>query len=104
MAGQKLQNSDGVWSLVRRQHGAVTKSQLIGLGYTRHAIEHRVKKGRLHPLWRGVYAVGRREVTREGMWIAAVLTCGEGAVLSHHSAAALWALRKEKIRTIHVTV
>ncbi len=36
--------------------------------------------------------------------MAAVLTCGADAALSHGSAAALWAIREETGRTIHVTV
>jgi hypothetical protein len=67
----------------------ITRGQLIGLGFTPKAIEHRVQKGRLHPIVRGVYAVGRRHLIREGRWMAAVLACGPGAVLSHRSAAAL---------------
>jgi very-short-patch-repair endonuclease len=62
----------------------------MALGYNADAIQHRIKKGRLHPVHRGVYAVGRPELTRHGTWMAAVLACGPGAVLSHASAAALW--------------
>jgi very-short-patch-repair endonuclease len=52
----------------------------------------RVRAGRLHRLHRGVYAVGHTVLTREGRWLAAVLACGDGAVLSHRSAAAHWGL------------
>jgi very-short-patch-repair endonuclease len=55
-------------------------------------IERRIATGRLYPIWRGVYAVGRADGTREGRWMAAVLTCGPKAVLSHGSAAALWGI------------
>jgi very-short-patch-repair endonuclease len=82
------------WALVRRQHGVVARWQLLELGYTPAAIRHRIAVGRLHPVHRGVYAVGRRELTRRGHWMAAVLACGPGAVLSHESAAALFRLRK----------
>jgi very-short-patch-repair endonuclease len=58
-------------------------------------IDHRIAKGRLHRLWRGVYAVGRPNVTRYGQWMAAVLACGPAAVLSHDSAAALWEIRRD---------
>jgi very-short-patch-repair endonuclease len=74
----------------------VTRAQLIDLGFTRDAIKHRVAKGRLHPVWRGIYAVGRPELTRHGRWMAAVLSCGPDAVLSHLSGAALWAIRAQK--------
>jgi very-short-patch-repair endonuclease len=44
---------------------------------------------------RGVYAiVGPRLLTKHGRWLAAVLACGPGAVLSHHAAAALWGMRR----------
>jgi very-short-patch-repair endonuclease len=68
----------------------VARSQLLELGVGSRSIEHRIAKGRLHQLWRGVYAVGRPEVSREGRWMAAVLACGPTALLSHRSAAALW--------------
>ena len=82
-----------LWRLARQQHWVVTWDQLIAAGLTRHAIAHRLENGRLHRLYRGVFAVGRAEVDQLGRWIAAVLACGEGAVLSHESAAALWEVR-----------
>lgn len=77
-----------------RQHGVVTRGQLLALGMGARSIEHRLSNGRLHPLIRGVYAVGRPEVGRFGWWMAAVLACGPTALLSHHSAAALWGIRR----------
>jgi hypothetical protein len=44
-------------------------------------------------LHRGVYAVGHRALSREGHWLAAVLAGGDGAAVSHRSAAALWGIR-----------
>lgn len=102
MDGTTLHHS--VWALARAQHGIVTREQLLALGYTRHAIAHRIAAGRLHPLWRGVYAVGRPEVSRRGRWLAAVLSCGPEAVLSHDSAAALWGIAERPGKAIHVSV
>src|SRR5262245_29602049 len=79
-----------VLGLAARQHGVVSRWQLIELGLTSRAIKYRIKRGRLHVVFRGVYAVGRPEVTRYGRWMAAVLASGPGALLSHRSAAALW--------------
>jgi very-short-patch-repair endonuclease len=45
-------------------------------------------------IWRGVYAVGRPELTQHGRWMAAVLFAGPHAWLSHESAAALWGIRR----------
>ena len=91
-----IQQSAAVWQLVRRQHGVIAHDQLIALGYSPAAIKHRIAAGRLHPLWRGVYAVGRPEVSADGRRMAAVLACGEWAYLSHRSAAALWEMLPER--------
>jgi very-short-patch-repair endonuclease len=106
MDPQKLrQATTRVWELARKQHGVVTRTQLLGLGLGPDSIKHRVSRGRLHPLQRGVYAVGRPEVDRRGLWMAAVLSCGSGALLSHRSAAALWGLLKgAREREIHVVI
>jgi len=82
----------------------IAHSQLRALGLSASAIEHRVRTGRLRPLWRGVYAVGRLSLTREGWWMAAVLACGDGALLSHISAAMLWGIRAGGPMAIHVSV
>jgi very-short-patch-repair endonuclease len=93
-----------LWSLAEGQHGVVTRSQLVELGFHPQAIKHRISKGRLHRLWRGVYAVGRPQVTRHGRWMAAVLSCGPHAVLSHGSAAALWEIASGRSGRIEVSV
>jgi hypothetical protein len=58
----------------------------------------------LHRVWQGVYAVGWPKLTRERRWMAAVRACGEGAALSHLSAAALWGMGWERDGQIHVSV
>jgi very-short-patch-repair endonuclease len=89
MAYQILQSAaKAAWALARKQHWVITRQQLLALGFSHQAIVHRLRKGRLHRTeWRGVYAVGRKELTREGRWMAAVLACGEGAALAGHTAA-----------------
>jgi len=76
--------------LAARQHGVVSIGQLFDLGFSADAIKHRVAAGVLWPVHRGVYAVGRPSLSRHGRWMAAVLSCGSTAALSHRSAAALW--------------
>ncbi|HEX5594343.1 MAG TPA: type IV toxin-antitoxin system AbiEi family antitoxin domain-containing protein [Solirubrobacterales bacterium] len=90
--------------LAARQHGVVTAKQLAEVGLGRSAISERTRSGRLHRLHRGVYAVGHRAPDWHERWMAAVLACGEGAVLSHHSAAALWKLLKPIEGPVHVSV
>jgi predicted transcriptional regulator of viral defense system len=92
------------WALAGRQHGIVARRQLLELGFSAEAIEHRIAKGRLHPVRRGVYAVGWPEMTRKRRWMAAVLACGEGAALSHRSAGALWGIAREREDRIDVSV
>jgi len=93
-----------VWDLVERQHGVVARRQLIALGFSERAIDHRLATGRLHRIHQGVYAVGRPSVSPHGRWMAAVLACGETAVLSHSSAAALWRIGSEARDLIEVSV
>jgi putative AbiEi antitoxin of type IV toxin-antitoxin system/uncharacterized protein DUF559 len=92
------------WALAERQHGVVSRGDLLGLGFSAAAIEHRIATGRLHPVSRGIYAVGWPQPTREGRWMAAILACGPGAALSHGSAAALWEIREERRGRVDVSV
>jgi hypothetical protein len=78
--------------LARRQLGVVARSQLVGLGFGRRAIDLRLDRARLVPVYRGVYSVGHPPLSAEARWMAAVLAAGPGAVLSHRSAAALWGI------------
>jgi very-short-patch-repair endonuclease len=105
MGGESARSmSRAAWALARRQHGVITRRQLLRLAYSRHAIDHRIETGRLHRVWRGVYAVGRPELTREGHLMAAVLACGDGAFLSHHAAADLWEIRPRRRAPLDVSV
>lgn len=96
-------DAQNLWKLARRQHGVLAHRQLRAAGLSRKAIVHRVAKGRLHRVHVGVYAVGRPDLTREGVWMAAVLACGPTAVLSHTSAAALLGI-VDRQRRIEVSV
>jgi very-short-patch-repair endonuclease len=87
-------SSRAAWTLARNQHGVITRGQLLELGMSSKEIESRTTRGRIHAIHRGVYAVGRPELTLRGWWMAAVLACGDAAVLSHRSAAALWGIQR----------
>ena len=102
--GRNDKRSKQAWELAGRQHGIVARWQLIELGFGPRSIEHRVAHGRLHLVMRGVYAVGWPRLTEKRRWMAAVLACGEGAALSHRSAAALWGIGGEKRGRIDVSV
>jgi very-short-patch-repair endonuclease len=99
----------------------VSRRQLLALGLTASGVKHRIARGRLHPLSRGVYAVGRPGLTANGRRMAAVLACGgdltvDGGVqlwpnrnwrppvfLSHASAAALFAIGSQPRGAIEVS-
>jgi very-short-patch-repair endonuclease len=90
-------------ALARRQHGVVTLRQLFDLGMSESAVGRWAERGRLHRVHRAVYAVGHLSLTRNGRFMAAVLACGEGAALSHISAAVLWGMLEDRGQPIHVT-
>jgi very-short-patch-repair endonuclease len=79
-----------VRELAERQHGVVARRQLLEMGCGAGWIEKRVRRGLLLRLHQGVYALGHRVLSRDARWLAAVLACGDGALLSHRSAAQLW--------------
>jgi very-short-patch-repair endonuclease len=81
-----------VLRVAEAQRGRISRQQLRAAGLSDRAIAHRVRTGRLTRLHRGVYVLGAAVEVPLGREIAALLACGEGAVLSHRSAAALWGL------------
>jgi hypothetical protein len=94
----------GLASLADRQHGVVSIRQLIGpLGYSEAAVSRAVRDRYLHRVHRGVYAVGRRTVSRDGECLAAVLAYGPHALLSYRSAAWLWGIARSYSGCIEVT-
>jgi very-short-patch-repair endonuclease len=89
--------------LAARQHGVLARRQLLAAGLSERMVDGRMRAGRLVRLHRGVYAVGHRQLRREGHWLAAVLAIGPGAVLSHREAAALYEIRGSNRPKIDVT-
>ena len=84
------------------QHGVVSRGQLRALGLSDAEITDRMSSGSLQPLFRGTFAVGHRAIARQGRLLAAVLSCGEGAVLSHGSAAELLGLWDKQLPIVDV--
>src|SRR4051812_46165505 len=105
MGGKSVHDMAGeAWALAKQQRWAITRRQLIAIGYTAKAIEERLRDGRLHPVFAGVYAVGRPHLERPGVFIAAVLASGPGAALSDHSSAEHYEVRRRHRGPIHVSV
>ena len=78
--------------------GVLSTAELLACGLTYPAISRRAARGRLHRLYRGVWAVGHPSPPYEGRMLAAVKACGPTAVLSHWSAAELWGFIEEEAR------
>lgn len=93
-----------VADLAARQYGVVGRRQLSAAGLSRDAVATRIRRGRLHEIHWGAYAVGHRRLSREGRWMAALLSLGDGAVLSHRSAGALWQITADSTVADEVTV
>jgi very-short-patch-repair endonuclease len=97
-----MRHKSTVDQLAGRQHGVVTRSQLLDAGWSSSRVARERGAGRLHDVHAGVYAVGHRPATNESRWMAAVLAC-HGSVLSHRSAAQLHGLPVSDNGLAHVT-
>lgn len=69
------------------QHGAIGVHQLHAIGLERGAIRLRIRNGRLHPEYRGVYLVGHTARSPLATEAAALLAAGPTATLALRSAA-----------------
>jgi Transcriptional regulator, AbiEi antitoxin len=90
--------------IAARQHGRIAWEQLIAAGVDRRQIQRWVADGRLLPVHHGVYAVGHEAPSLLGDYMAAVLACGAGAVLSKHAQAHILRLLPGKAPPPEVTV
>ncbi|MDQ6836025.1 MAG: hypothetical protein M3016_07535 [Actinomycetota bacterium] len=100
--GQKIRLDSKVAALAARQHGNVTRPQLLRAGLGSDAINYRCRHKQLFRVHAGVYAVGRPPATPLERAAAAVLACGPGAALSHRSALTLWGFASEWDFPLHV--
>jgi very-short-patch-repair endonuclease len=90
LAGNRHE-SGTVRSIATRQDGIVARAQLLAAGVSGSAIHRALHGGRLHAIHRGIYSMVAPELlTEDGRRIAALLIVGEGALLSHGTAAWRW--------------
>lgn len=107
----------GLVEIAERQHGVLAGAQLRSVGLSDDAMQARVRRGALHRVHRGVYAVGHAALSTEGRLLAAVLAIGGGpggasgevldrwsAAVSHRSAAFLWGLTRNTDGPVDVIV
>ena len=93
-----------IHALAESQHWVLSLTQLQVAGLTGDAVRRRAAKGRLHRIHRGVYAVGRPQLSARGRWMAGTLAYGPTAVLSHASAAELWGIHRSARPQVHITL
>src|SRR5438874_8334133 len=74
------------------QHGVATRAQLLDAGLSEAGIQRRLRAGSLLLGHRGVYRVGHRAPSVKARYLAAVLACGEGALLSRRAAGYLFGI------------
>lgn len=91
--------------LLDAQCGIVDRRQALRLGFTASRIEHMLTVGKWRRVHDGVYATFSGPVSRDAQLWAAVRRAGEGAMLSHQTAAEVQGLAdKPASGDIHVTV
>jgi len=90
--------------LAELQCGIITADQALQAGLSRALLRSRVRRGRWQRIHRGVYATFSGELSRAAIMWAAVLAAGQGAMLSHRSAAELDKLTDERSDPVHVTI
>ena len=90
--------------LAAGQDGVVHIAQLYELGFSYEQIRWRVRRGRLHEIYRGVYAVGHRKLTARGRLRAALFAGGEQAFFSGWTAEQLRCGLRVDLSRIELTV
>jgi very-short-patch-repair endonuclease len=91
-------------AIAERQHARVSRAQLLAFGVSPDAIGRRLRNRRLERVHTGVYGLPNTTDLPLAIEAAALLACGDRAVLSHHSAATLHGLRPGTARPVHVTI
>ncbi len=78
-------NERAVGEVAANQRTIVTHQQLRACGISPKGIASRRRGGRLHIVFTGVYSYGCGALPPLAREQAALLACGDGAFLSHHS-------------------
>jgi len=91
-----------VAAIAGSQAGLITVEQLRGVGIADSTISEAVARGRLHPIFHGVYCVGHRYLTVHARLLGATMACGPGSVVSHGTAAWVLGLRKWRSEEVDV--
>lgn len=93
-----------VHDILRLQSGVLSRQQALRLSMHKPALDGLLRSGRWQALQTGVYAAFSGPPSREAVMWAAVLRAGDGAVLSHESAAELYGLTRRPARRTYLTI
>ena len=93
-----------VEALAEAQSGILTRAQCLGLGMTPDAIKWLLRSGRWQRVHHGVYAQHVGTLDWHARVSAALLSCGEGAIASHRTAARLHGLLDHDPHGIEVLI
>jgi len=86
-----------------QQWGVIGWGQLKSCGVSHATADRWRADGRLHPIHRGVYALGHPSVPIQGRLVAAIIHAGPNATLSHATAAWWWHLIDDEPAIIDVS-
>jgi very-short-patch-repair endonuclease len=105
IASGNRKGPDRVREIAGRQHGIVSRPQLLAAGLVDSAIHRALRAGRLHLVHPGVYSTQAPELAGEdALLIAALFAAGDGAALSHGTAAWRWRIIPAPPTTIELAV
>ena len=91
-------------ALLQLQRGVIARWQAETAGLAPDLVRAKLRGGRWQPLYRGIYATFTGEPSRAAWQWAALLRIGEGAALSHYTAAEIDRLTDRVSNVIHVTI
>jgi hypothetical protein len=96
----------GEWmALLSIQHGIVDRDQALRAGFTRRQIEYRLSSGTWRSVYQGIYVTFSGPLPRGARLWAAIRWAGDGAMVSHQTAAEVHGIIDKPIGgIIHVTV
>lgn len=98
-----MRTKENLIQLTGRQHGVISRAQALQAGMTRRSIDGRLVFGQWQRMLPGVYRMSTAPDSWMQRLMAAWLWAGEGAVVSHTSAAVLLELEGIKPGKIEIT-
>lgn len=90
--------------LLSVQAGIVDRDQALDIGFSQRQISYRLRSGAWQRVYPGVYATFTGHLLRDAQLWAAVRFAGDGAMVSHETAAEVHGMIDRPAPDIHVTV